>query len=119
MATFRRSSSRRGSMDGRAERSARLNSIRIGEAAEFELLRLETAGLQHPHALFERIANRLDAAQRQRLRRVDFERDVLAGESDALVETQLIGITSNCAIGMLGGGHVLPHCSKSYGVRSQ
>ena len=56
----------------------RCTSVRPRQPAEFELHRVEAAGLQLSHALRSRVADRFNSPQRKRARRVDLERDRLA-----------------------------------------
>ena len=66
--------------------------------AEFESCRVQSAALQHAHALGQRIADGFDSDQRQGRRSIDLQRDALAGESDAFLQGQPVGRASNGSV---------------------
>src|SRR5436309_13107187 len=70
-------------------------SIRRRQARVLELRRIQAALLEHARALFHRVSNRLDAAERQRGGRVDLERNELAGERAALSQIQPVRVAAN------------------------
>jgi hypothetical protein len=82
-------------------RSARL--IWRCKADELKGGGVEASALQHFGAIGQRIADGFNAAVRQVLRRVDFERHVLASPGEPFGECEPIGRAADGALGIASG----------------
>jgi len=80
---------------------SRTRLVRSGEPGELETPPIESARLQIPQTLGERIADRFNSPQWERFRRIDLQRDVLTGERQPFGESQSVGIPSERAPGFL------------------
>lgn len=84
--------------------------VRRGQPGEFELEWIEASRRQLPDTLIYAVTDGFNTAQRQRLRRIDLECDVLARQGAALVQVQTVRRASDGELRIFGSGsnHIRP-----------